>query len=374
MQVKRYEAANLQEATLRIKRELGSEAIILSTKKLSDSPPLFEVLAARDDKANGPAEPPPPAQQARQAEPESRETVASLMREIRGLRAGIEGLRQNAAPDHLEFREAVEALLDHASAGNPPTLRQLYLRLTANGLSRAKSFGFIEAIKKSHPPEAFDSLEKGLALAGQMISRSLGKNPGEGKRIKAFVGPTGVGKTTTLAKLAAHYLIDKKMTVGLITTDTYRIAAAEQLKVYGKIMGLPVHTAPGRTEFLRSLKDLAEKDVILVDTPGRSPLDEQGLGQTASLFNGTVDVHLLMSPAASPEYLAATANNLKVFNYDRLILTKIDECRRFGPLCEFLEEVGKPVSHLTTGQNVPRDIEPASPERLARLVLHNHLN
>lgn len=160
----------------------------------------------------------------------------------------------------------------------------------------------------------------------------------------------------------------------MITTDTYRIAAAEQLKVYAKIMGLPIQIASEKDMFLSSLASFADKDMILVDTPGRNHNDDRYLNELRDTLDSSVETVLLLSPVANREYLLNTANRFKIFKYDRIILTKVDECCHFGSLYDVLDEIGKPVSHVTTGQNVPRDIEKASPEGLAKLILDNRLN
>jgi len=373
MQIKRFETANLQEATAKIRRELGADAIILSTKKISAHPPLIEVLAARDDRSaravsSGTLY---TVKQERQ-----NDALSCIMGEISGLKSSIDELKKSYSfpYNQIDIKQTLDALLDHASSGNPTPLDLLYKRLITNGLSRAKSFELIETIKNNFPREETDTVEKGLLIAGNLISRSLRKDQHPGKRVKALIGPTGVGKTTTIAKLAAHYSLDKKMKVGLISTDTYRIAASEQLKVYATIMGLPVHIASDREGFLRSLTDFSDKDIVLVDTPGRNHRDERGLNHEKTIFNEDVETLLLLSPAATREYLSEMASHLQILNYSRIILTKVDECRHFGPLYDVLEEIAKPVCYMTTGQIVPSDIEKTSPERLSQLILHNRLN
>ncbi|MCE5264234.1 MAG: flagellar biosynthesis protein FlhF [Deltaproteobacteria bacterium] len=373
MQVKRYEATNLQEVMVRIKKDLGPNAIILSTGKISDRPHLIEVLAARDEQTA------PPVFQKAQAPPKELrlpEPPSGLEKEIQELRSGVEGLKQQlpSRRDLSEFRETMDILLDAISTRYPAHLRSIYTGMITGGISRNKAAALLESIKKDYAQEERDTFEKSAALAQKLIARSLTKTGPKERRIKALIGPTGVGKTTTLAKLAAHYSLEKKMKVGMITTDTYRIAAAEQLKVYAKIMGLPLQVAPEKESFLRSLESFAEKEVILVDTPGRNHNDDGGLNELRAVLDPAVETVLLLSPAASRQHLLETANRFKVFDYDRIILTKVDECSHFGSMYEVLDEIGKPVSHVTTGQNVPRDIEKASPESLARLILHNSMN
>ena len=373
MQIKRYEAANLHEATVRIKKELGPDAIILSTGRISDNPPRIEVLAARDEKTEPSVFPEAPShrKEVRLSEP-----LSCLEMEIHELKSGIEGLKQEfpRRRELLELKETMNLLLDMVSIRYSAHMRSLYTKMVAGGVSRFKAAALLETMKKDYAQEERDTYEKSAAIAENLIARSLAKNGRKEQRIKAFIGPTGVGKTTTLAKLAAHYSLEKKMKVGMITTDTYRIAAVEQLKVYAKIMGLPIQVAPEKEAFLRSVAGFSEKDMILVDTPGRNHNDDRGLNDLKAILHADVETVLLLSPVASRENLLDTANRFGIFNYDRLILTKVDECNHFGPMYEVLDEIGRPVSHVTTGQNVPRDIERASPERLAKLILQSRLN
>jgi flagellar biosynthesis protein FlhF len=373
MQIKRYEVTNLHEATIRIKNDLGPDAVILSTGKIADRPHLIEVLAARDEQTSSPVFPEgrPPHKEPRPPEP-----LSCLEKEIHELKSGIEGLKQEfpCRRDLSELKETMNLLLDTISVRYPAHLRSIYTGMVAGGVSRFKAAALMETMKKDYADGERDTYEKSAAIAENLIARSFAINSRKEQRIKALIGPTGVGKTTTLAKLAAHYSIEKKMKVGMITTDTYRIAAVEQLKIYAKIMGIPIRVAPVKETFLRSLADFAEKEIILVDTPGRNHNDDRGLNELKAILPSGVETVLLLSPAAGREHLLETATRFGIFNYDRLILTKVDECSHFGSMYEILDGIGKPVSHVTTGQNVPRDIEKASPERLAKLIFQNRLN
>jgi len=370
MQVKRYEVSNLQEAMAKIKKELGPNAIILSTKKVSGVGPLIEVIAARDEGI----EPSVSYDTLFQKRGELQDgSLNTLRHEIRELKTCVDLLTQKISNQRNIF-ETMNVLFDNISANSAVHLKDIFIRLIDSGVSHSKTVRLIEAIKNDFPTQDTITYEKGTIIAEKLIAQALMKDDRKGRRIKAFIGPTGVGKTTTLAKLAAYYSLEKKMTVGMITTDLYRIAASEQLKAYAKIMGLPVNVASDKDHFVRSMADFAEKDMILVDTPGRSHNDGKCFDTLKSILDPSVECVLLISPIASREYLLETADRYKIFNYDRIILTKIDECGHFGPMYDVLEEIGKPVSYMTTGQNVPRDIEKASPERLAKLILKNRLN
>jgi flagellar biosynthesis protein FlhF len=373
MQIKRYEAATMREAMAKIKKDLGADALILSTKKISGDESHIEVIAARDRdiasaESSGTLHP--------NEEHRQEDLLSGLRQEICELKSCMDGLTQNflIKKDLFDLREILSILCDTISTRNAAHLRNLYLTLIDNGVSRIRALRLTESIKNNFPGHETDTYEKTANLAEKLIAESFLKDDRKGQRIKAFVGPTGVGKTTTLAKLAAHYSLEKKMKVGLITTDTYRIAASEQLKIYAKIMGLPIDIASDKNKFSRSIRNFAEKDLILVDTPGRSHHDDRCLAELKSILAEDMETSLLLSPIASREYLLKAADRYRIFNYDRIILTKLDECTHFGCMVDVLDIIAKPVSYMTTGQNVPKDIERANPERLAKLTLQNRLN
>jgi flagellar biosynthesis protein FlhF len=373
MHIKRYEAANMREAMAKIKKELGPDAVILSTKKISEDNPLIEVMAARERDA---AAPEAVCLTRRGDVQRQQEDLGGLQQELRDLKSCIGGLAQQFMfkTDLFDLKETLNMLSDTVSVRNDAHLQRLYLMLVANGFSRVRALRLTETVKNDFPRTAADTVEKAAALAEHVIARSFPKDDYKGRRIKAFVGPTGVGKTTTLAKLAAHYCLEKKMKVGLITTDTYRVAAPEQLKVYAKIMGLPLDIASDKDKFMRSLANFADKDLILVDTPGRSRQDDRCLSTLKSILTDDVETFLLLSPTANREHLIEAADRFRILQYDRIILTKIDECTLLGSIVDILDMIGKTVSYLTTGQNVPKDIEKANPERLAQLTFQNRLH
>jgi flagellar biosynthesis protein FlhF len=373
MQIKRYEASNMREAMARIKKDLGPDAVILSTKKISGDKPLIEITAALD-RDFAPAEP----HRIRHQDDGQRHehSLNELRLEIRNLRSCIQEATQHVPvkSDLLDLKEALNVLCDHVAVKNALHLHDIYLRLILNGVSRIKALRLVERLKHDFPPPAADTYEKAAGLTEKLIAASFLKDEPREKRIKAFIGPTGVGKTTTLAKLAAHYCLEKKMKVGLITTDTYRIAASEQLKIYAKIMGIPVEIASCKDKFQQALSNYAEKDLILVDTPGRNHRDEQCMKSLKSVLTDNMETFLLLSPVSSREYLLDAADRFRLFHYDRIILTKLDECTRFGGMIDVLDNIAKPISYVTTGQNVPKDIERATPERLAQLTFQSLLN
>lgn len=191
------------------------------------------------------------------------------------------------------------------------------------------------------------------------------------QKIAALVGPTGVGKTTTIAKLAANFRLREGIKMGLVTVDTYRIAAVEQLRTYAEIIDLPMKVVTSPTDLRRALDEFAGLDLVLIDTAGRSPKDELKIKELKSLLGDAQidEIHLVLSTIANAKTLKATAEKFSAVNLSSMILTKLDEVDSIGSVLATQREIGLPISYITTGQDVPDDIEPADGDRLASLIL-----
>jgi flagellar biosynthesis protein FlhF len=190
-------------------------------------------------------------------------------------------------------------------------------------------------------------------------------------RVVALIGPTGVGKTTTIAKLAADFRLRRQRRVGLITVDTYRIAAVEQLRTYAEIIDLPMEVVSTPREMRLAVDRLSGLDLILIDTAGRSPRDEVQIQELKSLLTeaGADEVHLVLSSAAGATSLIRATQRFRQVGVTALLLTKLDEAAAMGGLLTLLQDSRLPVSYVTCGQNVPDDIRPADGEELARMIL-----
>ena len=198
------------------------------------------------------------------------------------------------------------------------------------------------------------------------------ERPADGRPFTlALVGPTGVGKTTTVAKLAAAYKLRHGKRVGLITTDTYRIAAVDQLRTYANIIGIPLRVALTPAEMAAACHDLRDCDAILIDTAGRSPNDAARIDEIRRFVEAASphQVHLVLSSTFSEPVLLQTIERFAPVRADRIIFTKLDEAVSFGVLVNVMRRAGKELSFVTTGQEVPEHLEPGRAERLARLVL-----
>ncbi|TKB10276.1 flagellar biosynthesis protein FlhF [Desulforhopalus sp. IMCC35007] len=192
-----------------------------------------------------------------------------------------------------------------------------------------------------------------------------------GQQRIALIGPTGVGKTTTLAKIAAAHMMQSSNSIALITIDTYRIAAVEQLKVYGEIMHLPVDVVITPEQLEQALNRHKDKELILIDTAGRSPRDSYCIDELASFLSPeyNIEKHLVLSATTRESELSETIRQFQKLDFSNTIFTKIDECLNLGVLLNTQIHNEKPISYITNGQRVPEDLLQITPQMIAKLIM-----
>lgn len=297
-------------------------------------------------------------------------TAASLHR-LRNLFQETK-LEQTAPPSPAPTISAGPSRLVHW----PETCFELYNELIEADLETEIARELITAVHQTANPRELAT----LSLLRQRVLREMANRiqtsgpvriPVGQRRVVALIGPTGVGKTTTIAKLAANSRLRDRRRVGLLTLDTYRIAAVDQLRTYAEIIELPLAVASTPAEVTAALDRMSDLEFVLVDTAGRSPRNEQQLQELQTMLAAIQpdETHLVMSCSSSAKQLLQTAELFGAVGYSHLLMTKVDEALSLGSLVSLAEARQVPISYLTTGQNVPDDIEIADSMRLCDQIM-----
>ena len=351
MRVRTYRGKTIEEALARVKNALGPEAMIISTTPIKGNSGNsgFEVAAMPGRGAVGDNHPNP---------------FGEVKSELMSIKEMIYLLNHSST--------ITETLLMN------PAVLNLYARLISNGVDDHYVRMFLEragALNVESPDQGNDIKEK----TAKEIMRVIGvKDPFDARDrhriVAAFIGTTGVGKTTTIGKLAAQLVLTARKKVGLISIDNYRIGAMEQLKTYAAIMGIPCFPAFNRSDLLFALRRMEGRDVVLIDTAGQSHYDRPRIAELRNVIAGDppISSHLLMSVSTRDSEMKKVAINFSQLEFQSYIFTKIDEAEQCGSIVNQIMKLHLPISFVTTGQNVPEDIERADKGRIVGLLLNRN--
>ncbi len=261
----------------------------------------------------------------------------------------------------------------------PRWLSHLKDKLLENEVNEKIADKMIQETLKAAEAEALADFEGTLSAFQRTIASAIGARGAikgrQAPRVLALAGPTGVGKTTTLAKLAATSNLLDKQRVGLISADTYRIAAIDQLKTFAGILDIPLKVVFSTAELREALNGYKDMDRIFIDTAGRSPNNDERMEELRELVAGHEDVecHLVVSATTRLRDMDLVCERFRPANFSRFIFTKIDETRTLGPILGLMYSEGLPASYLTNGQSVPDDIVLGDETDLTNLVLRRSL-
>jgi flagellar biosynthesis protein FlhF len=350
----KYFAPTIEEATAQIHGSLGPDAMIVSTQRIQGKGGrlFFEISAVPGNEKGDPAPGPPP-----DALNEIKDELVRLqeMMTVMNTPPGLSLPHLLAHPALMPvcsrmIRQGIETgvigkILEKAGLLDDPL--HLTPREAARRVARA-----IEQMLPVDDPFASDTRQQ---------------------KIAAVVGTTGVGKTTTIAKMAANLIMGHRKSVGLISIDTYRIGAREQLKNYADILGVPCFQAFTPRDLGLALGRLQSRDVVLIDTAGQSQYDMARLEGLKTMIGkeSSIDVHLLLNVGAAPSEMNETVRRFNPLFFKTYIFTKLDETRMMGNIINQVVKYPRPVSFVTAGQNVPEDIEMADEMKLSALMLKN---
>ena len=379
MKIKRYKSPTMKLALQQVRDELGEEAVILHSKKLSDRAggEQYEVTAAVDefDRPTLPNPPKPKAGAIPSSEPvaqnpgagqwKSASELSALNSEVRELKSALQQMTER-----MKFPQMPKL---------SPALNKLYLSLMNAGLGHPLAQEFVQTISGSlngHDPEQPGMLQGLLReWLAEKIQISPASVPREGQpTVIALVGPTGVGKTTTLAKLATHPALYGNSKVAFISADTYRIAAIEQLRTFAQIAKIPMEVIYSADEVGPALLRHHDKDVIFIDTPGRSPYSGNHLREMRTLMERAQpdEIHLVLNVSLRHEDARDIIGAYGRLGVNRLLFTKADETCSAGSLLNVAAEFGPPLSYITNGQDVPDDIKRVTSNYLVSLLLKDN--
>ena len=417
MKIRKYLVKKIEDAISQIKRDLGDDAYILSRMKVVKRGKLnlrniemIEVTAAVDngksdpddispallDKMHHHTEPeemqPPkdeifpelklqsPSSSSPAGEPEgivNKEAVLDLSE----IKKELLPLAQDVAEIKKILRAPTNGFADHKEFEG--IFLDLYLELQENGVERKLAHKFIHtlmyqaAADKINDPRLIKKKLFNLLISSISFPSPL--KPEKGKRkIVVVVGPTGSGKTTTIAKLCAYYKLMEAKKVALITIDSYRIGAEAHLKTYADILDVPFYSVYNEKEMRLQLDKLMDCELIFIDTTGRSPNDKKGMLIMEKHLSGIPreekEVYLVLSATTKTSDLYLAYEKYSIFEPAKLIFSKIDETLSLGNLFNLKMRTNIPTAYFTNGQRVPEDIEIAYPRKFARRVFLDYNN
>ncbi len=414
MIIKKYVVDQMQQAVRQIKEELGSDAIIVSTQKVRGSgltgilKKKLEVTAVLDEVKELPA--PPKREQISQPEPNiisiqptrtvtdqvnpSVEQAADLVR--------TESLPQTAEPPvepllPTEFKplleDAVTKSLEEQEKGRLLAMLEQQLEKTNNAVDESFNSRWLKVltgidIDRGLAEKLLSSLEQVVNIDAEnkddLAKLTLTNKAAEllkpayanitQPKFIALIGPPGVGKTTTLAKLATKFKLLEDKKVALITVYTYRYGTADQLKIYGDAIDVPVEVVMTPAELKQAVERHADKDYVLIDTVGRT---SKNTGQVLELkgfleaINGPKQISLVLAASTKDRDLLRIIKDFQIARYNSYIFTKIDETETLGSLLNVVVKTGIPVLYTTNGQTIPDDIENMQPHKLAQLMFRS---
>lgn len=374
MHIKKYRAASLKEATQIMKSELGAEAMILGTKVVADENDsrlkLYEITAAVDKFEIA-------------EETKAKVTMQNISQtnsfadEMKKMTAKIYEQKQNqkqriseayGLPQKLE-KEVEDADVKPAADDRMKAIIKI---LSEREVQKSVILSIMEQLKKYKNFLSKDNLDNYVqtCLGSLILTKTLDLNVKKQNKVIALVGPTGVGKTTTIAKLALIAKIIHKLDVGLISIDTYRLGAIDQLKSFADVSHTDFLVAYEPSEMPALMKKFAKKDIVFIDTVGRNHKNDAQLQSNLDFLSSVKvdDTFLVLSATSSTRNLIEIAKKFKMFNYSAFIMSKIDEAVVHGNIINLATKTGNPIAFLTNGQTIPDDIISADKDYIANLI------
>jgi flagellar biosynthesis protein FlhF len=357
MKMKSFFASDTNAALRLARREMGSEAMLVDTRP---APPesrhlgQFEVVVALSEEAEAAALEPV-------AQPDSQHRLS----------AGMADLQRKL--ERVASAIAKASMMSAGEAAPTGELAEVFASLVDNEVDAQLAHDMLARMRGPGAASSCAQIKRmlGNELAKRFTADATIGRGAEGPRTVALVGPSGSGKTSTLVKLAVLYGLSTRRPTHIVSMDSYRIAAADQLRSYAAILGVGFHSLDTPAALVQVLEELRNKDLILIDTPGYSARDIDAAEDLARLLasRDEIDTHLVLTASMKSADLSRVVDRFEVFRPRKLLFTKLDETETFGPILNEAVRTGKPISFLATGQQIPEDLEPATVERILELIL-----
>ncbi|NWF97647.1 MAG: flagellar biosynthesis protein FlhF [Nitrospirae bacterium] len=354
MKIKKFRAKSFSEALTLVKKELSEDAIILSTEEKKGLKPYVEVTAAVDYES---------CQVEQKTGNFGQNINTQTLNNSKPVTDNFPVIDNTLSYLRNEIESLKETIMNMKNAGYsiylPPEKKAVINYLTERAIR--DEFAMRIAEKALNIDQIPSLIAKDIKV----------KSENDARKAIMLIGPTGVGKTTTIAKLSARDIKAGKK-VAIINLDTYRIGAIEQIRIYTRIMGIPLSIVSSPKELEENLlRYMQTRDIVYIDTTGRNPRDETHINELLSVckINVQIDIHLLISASCDDAFMIDAYRFYKKLPINYIDFTKIDEAVRFGSLYNLILTYQKPVSFITTGQKVPGDIEFVTPEKLLNLIL-----
>ncbi|QAT39965.1 flagellar biosynthesis protein FlhF [Clostridium sp. JN-9] len=377
MIIKKYLAKDMNEALNKIRQELGKEAVIVSQRKIKP-PGMFGIFSKKVVEVTAAVDKIKRNDSYKYEKQDVSESVEALKRLI-----GSQRFQEKKNLDVKPEVEKPESDIQNNIIKEMSEMKQMLSNLTAVSNNKVRQQSRVEKVLLENDvrdnivqeivseingmKDERDEFEKAREVLSNFIQVNTPKIAGP----VVLVGPTGVGKTTTIAKLAGKLALIEKKKVGLITIDTYRIGAVEQLKTYAEIMNIPFKVVMTIKEMESAVEDMKGCDVILIDTTGRSSKNVMQISELRAYIEkiNSNNIHLVISCTTKAKDIADIVKGYGILNYENVIITKMDETSTYGSILNIVSSAKKPISFITTGQSVPDDIKTLSSTELTKLIL-----